>query len=137
MVNFSPYGILDEPGGLHLAHESVSAVSSRLQLVLDDDRTRRGATKQLEVLRELVPTATVMAALINPTNPNADAHARDLQAAAAVVGCRQRWRYAQESPSGAPSPASRPARPSGQRRAAVAGRDACGWLRRAARRQSA
>ena len=42
--------------------------------------------KQLEALRELVPTATVMAALINPTNPNAETHARDLQAAARTLG---------------------------------------------------
>ena len=44
--------------------------------------------KQLEVLRELIPTATVMAALINPTNPNAEAHTRDLHAAARTLGLR-------------------------------------------------
>ena len=42
--------------------------------------------KQLEVLRELLPGATVMAALVNPTNPNADSHSGDLQAAARKLG---------------------------------------------------
>ena len=42
--------------------------------------------KQLEVLHELVPTATVLAALVNPTNPNAETHARDLQTAAGTLG---------------------------------------------------
>jgi putative ABC transport system substrate-binding protein len=42
--------------------------------------------KQLQVLRELLPTSTVMAALVNPTNPNSEAHARDLQAAARALG---------------------------------------------------
>jgi putative ABC transport system substrate-binding protein len=43
--------------------------------------------KQLEVLRELVPTATIIALLVNPTNPtNAERLSRDLQAAAAAVG---------------------------------------------------
>jgi putative ABC transport system substrate-binding protein len=43
-------------------------------------------SKQLEVLRELLPAATNMAALVNPTNPNADAHSSDLQAAARKLG---------------------------------------------------
>src|SRR5262249_8900869 len=43
--------------------------------------------KQLEVLTELVPAATVIALLVNPTNPgNADALSRDLQAAARIRG---------------------------------------------------
>ena len=42
--------------------------------------------KQLEVLRELLPGATVMAALVNPTNPNADSQSSDLQAAARKLG---------------------------------------------------
>jgi putative ABC transport system substrate-binding protein len=42
--------------------------------------------KQLEVLRELLPAATVMAALVNPTNPNANAHSSDLQTAARKLG---------------------------------------------------
>jgi putative ABC transport system substrate-binding protein len=43
--------------------------------------------KQLEVLRELVPTATIIALLVNPTNPtNAERLSRDLQAAAPALG---------------------------------------------------
>src|SRR5919201_798224 len=43
--------------------------------------------KQLEVLRELVPTVTIIALLVNPTNPtNAERLSRDLQAAARVLG---------------------------------------------------
>src|SRR3954454_24391273 len=34
--------------------------------------------KRLELLHELVPTATIMALLLNPTNPNAETIARDL-----------------------------------------------------------
>jgi putative ABC transport system substrate-binding protein len=43
--------------------------------------------KQLEVLTELVPAATVIALLVNPANPsNADALSRDRQAAARIRG---------------------------------------------------
>ena len=43
--------------------------------------------KQLEVLRELVPTATIIALLVNPTNAtNAERLSRDLQAAARTLG---------------------------------------------------
>jgi putative ABC transport system substrate-binding protein len=42
--------------------------------------------KQLEVLRELLPSATVMAALVNPTNPNAETHSNDLRTAARSLG---------------------------------------------------
>jgi ABC-type uncharacterized transport system substrate-binding protein len=42
--------------------------------------------KQLELLRELAPTATVLALLVNPTNSNADTIARDLVATARDVG---------------------------------------------------
>jgi len=45
------------------------------------------APKQLEVLRELVPTAPIIALLVNPTNPtNAETLSRDLQAAARTLG---------------------------------------------------
>jgi len=44
------------------------------------------APKLLELLHELVPTATVMALLVNPTFPNAETQSRDLQAAARTLG---------------------------------------------------
>jgi putative ABC transport system substrate-binding protein len=44
-------------------------------------------SKRLEFLHELVPTATIMAALVNPTNPtNAEMLSRDLQATARLLG---------------------------------------------------
>jgi putative ABC transport system substrate-binding protein len=42
--------------------------------------------KRLELLRELVPTASTTALLVNPTNPNAETQARELQAAARSLG---------------------------------------------------
>jgi len=42
--------------------------------------------KRLELAQELVPTATIIAVLINPTNPNAETLSRDLQAAARTLG---------------------------------------------------
>jgi len=49
------------------------------------------APKRLELAHELVPTASVMAALINPTNRNtAEPQLRDLQAAAHTLGLQLR-----------------------------------------------
>ena len=42
--------------------------------------------KNLQLLRELVPKATVIAVLVNPTNPNAEPQLRDAQAAAYALG---------------------------------------------------
>jgi putative ABC transport system substrate-binding protein len=42
--------------------------------------------KALEVLHELVPTATVFALLVNPTNPGAEPLSRDMQTAARPLG---------------------------------------------------
>ena len=42
--------------------------------------------KQLELLHELVPTTTVVAALINPISPTAEALSSTLQAAARILG---------------------------------------------------
>src|SRR5215216_2413856 len=42
--------------------------------------------KLLELLHEAIPTATMMAALVNPTNPNADILSRSLHAAARTLG---------------------------------------------------
>jgi putative ABC transport system substrate-binding protein len=44
--------------------------------------------KQLEVLHELVPTATTIACLLNPTNPVENRSTETLQAAARVLGLR-------------------------------------------------
>src|SRR6266478_495826 len=38
------------------------------------------------VRSELVPTATIIAALVNPTNPNTETILRDLEAAARILG---------------------------------------------------
>jgi putative ABC transport system substrate-binding protein len=46
------------------------------------------APKRLEFLHELLPAATTMALLVNPTNPNAETQSRDLQAAARTLGVR-------------------------------------------------
>jgi len=42
--------------------------------------------KRLELLHELVPTATIVALLVNPTNPNAQTLSRDLEVAAHTLG---------------------------------------------------
>ena len=45
-------------------------------------------SKKLSLLREAVPKATMLALLVNPTNPNAEPDTKDLQAAAGSL----RWR---------------------------------------------
>jgi putative tryptophan/tyrosine transport system substrate-binding protein len=42
--------------------------------------------KRLELLHQVVPTATVLAAVLNPTNTNAETQSRNLQAAASSLG---------------------------------------------------
>ena len=42
--------------------------------------------KRLELLRELVPAATVVAVLLNPTTPNADEQLSEIQKAARITG---------------------------------------------------
>ena len=44
------------------------------------------APKRLELAHELVPTATVIAVLVNPTHPSTEPQLRDLQAAARILG---------------------------------------------------
>ena len=44
--------------------------------------------KRLELLHELAPTATNFGLLVNPTNPNSQTQARDVQAAARTLGLR-------------------------------------------------
>jgi ABC-type uncharacterized transport system substrate-binding protein len=44
------------------------------------------APKRLELVREMVPSATAIAFLVNPTNPNAETVTREVQAAASLLG---------------------------------------------------
>jgi ABC-type uncharacterized transport system substrate-binding protein len=47
--------------------------------------------KRLELLRELLPSATLIAVLVNPTNPTIDEpFVRELQAAARTIGLKLR-----------------------------------------------
>ena len=46
------------------------------------------APKRLELLRELVPSATVIGFLSNPTNPASDSETRNVQAAARALGLK-------------------------------------------------
>ena len=50
--------------------------------------------KQLELLRELVPTATTIAVLLNPTNPVTETRSREVQAAARILGLQLHVLYA-------------------------------------------
>ena len=45
-------------------------------------------SKRLELLHELMPTATTIGLLINPTNPNAEDQLREIQASARALGLR-------------------------------------------------
>jgi putative ABC transport system substrate-binding protein len=42
--------------------------------------------KRLQLMHELVPTATIIAVLVNPTDPNSESQLKDLQAAARILG---------------------------------------------------
>jgi putative tryptophan/tyrosine transport system substrate-binding protein len=44
--------------------------------------------KRLELLHEMVPTATIVVLLVNPTNPNAATQTRELHAAARTLGLK-------------------------------------------------
>jgi ABC-type uncharacterized transport system substrate-binding protein len=53
-------------------------------------------TKRLELLRELLPAADVMALLLNSHNPNAESRSRDVQRAARALGRRIYVLYASD-----------------------------------------
>jgi len=48
------------------------------------------APKRLKLLRDLLPMATIIAVLVNPTNPDTESRLRDLQAAARTLGLQLR-----------------------------------------------
>jgi ABC-type uncharacterized transport system substrate-binding protein len=48
--------------------------------------------KRLELLRQLIPSATVVGFLINPRNPTSEAQTADVQAAARALGATGRRR---------------------------------------------
>jgi putative tryptophan/tyrosine transport system substrate-binding protein len=50
--------------------------------------------KRLELLHQLVPTAVIVGALLNPTRPNAETEAKDLQLAADKLGLQLRILHA-------------------------------------------
>jgi len=62
---------LDRPGG-----NVTGAVTLNVEVV----------SKRLELLHEMVPTASVVAALVNPVNPNAKTQSKALEAAARSIG---------------------------------------------------
>ena len=43
-------------------------------------------TKRLELIRDLVPTASVVAVLVNPRSPESEPQSRDIERAAGAVG---------------------------------------------------
>jgi putative ABC transport system substrate-binding protein len=51
-------------------------------------------SKRLELIHELVPTATTIAFLVNPSNPNTETLSRDAQAAARTLGLQLQVLYA-------------------------------------------
>jgi putative ABC transport system substrate-binding protein len=52
------------------------------------------APKRLELLHELVPAATIVALVVNPTNPNSKTQSKDLQEAARTLGLELHILYA-------------------------------------------
>ena len=66
-------GSLNQPGG------NITGMTNFMNVL---------GAKRLELVSEVVPTAAVLGLLVNPTNPNAEADTRDLQAAAQALGRR-------------------------------------------------
>ena len=73
-VNLGLVANLNRPGG----ETATRSATSLLVMVL---------SKRLELLHELIPAASVVAALVNPANPTlAEANSKELQAAARTLG---------------------------------------------------
>jgi ABC-type uncharacterized transport system substrate-binding protein len=73
------------PTGLHTRARgkgSPGRGAGRLGLIQNNS----GLPKDLELLHEIVPRATIIALLVNPTNPNAETIARELRTAARSRG---------------------------------------------------
>jgi putative tryptophan/tyrosine transport system substrate-binding protein len=70
-AKFGLVSSINRPGG------NLTGVSFLANLLL---------AKRFELLHELVPIASVIALLVNPTNPNAESDTREVQAAASAVG---------------------------------------------------
>jgi putative tryptophan/tyrosine transport system substrate-binding protein len=70
-VKFGVVANLNRPGG---NITGLTALTSELM------------PKRLELLREMVPTATIIALLVNPANPVAETVSRDVQTAARTLG---------------------------------------------------
>ena len=66
--------------------QAVKAAITTIPIVFTTGGDPVLAPKRLELVHEMVPTATVIAVLLNPTNPNTEAQLRDLQAAAGTLG---------------------------------------------------
>ena len=77
------FAIGDDPVQLGLV-DSLSRPGSNATgvVILSAELTQ----KRLELLHELLPAVTVIAALLNPANANADSQSKDLQAAARALG---------------------------------------------------
>ena len=76
-VRFGLVATLNRPGG---NVTGVSVLSGPL------------SAKRLELLRELVPRAGVIACLVNPNNPEAEGQLTDIQAAARMFGQDEAYR---------------------------------------------
>jgi len=72
-VGFGLVASMSRPGG------NLTGASSLLDEI---------GPKKLELMKELLPAATSMALVLNPTNPVADTQSRDMQAAARTMGLK-------------------------------------------------
>jgi putative tryptophan/tyrosine transport system substrate-binding protein len=72
-VKFGLVASLSRPGG------NLTGITSLSNLL---------PAKQLEILRELVPNATVVGLLVNPENPNAEFDTKDVRAGAELLGLK-------------------------------------------------